>query len=131
MPRSNKKKFAMKPPTKDPPIKPIPSPRKLELVERAVRSAYKHHIKLKHGTPNLADGNCAIESCILDINDRDCFPEKMTFSADYYRKIWFTDMKNRTIHDKTWNIYSEKEWNDGWDQMLESGVYIIIIMRND
>ena len=113
----------MKPPTKDPPIKPTPSPRTLELVERAVTSAHKHHIKLKHGTPNLADGNCAIESCILNINDRDCFPEKMKFSAEYYRKIWFTDMKNRTIHDETWNIYSEKEWNDGWDQMLESGVY--------
>ena len=105
MPRRNKKRFSIKPPSKDPPIQPKPTPRKLDLVERAVSSASKHQIKLKHGAPNLADVNCAIESCLLNINDRDCFPEKMMFSADYYRRIWFTDMKNRTIHDGTWNIY--------------------------
>ena len=33
------------------------------------------------------------------------------------------DMINRTLHDKTWNIYSEKDWENGWVEMMESGVY--------
>ena len=34
-----------------------------------------------------------------------------------------TDMKNRTLHDKTWNIYSKSDWEAGWTEMMESGVY--------
>ena len=113
----------MKPPTKDPPTRPSGASSEKQIVIRAVSSASKHGIKLKHGRSNQADGNCAIESCILNINDRDCFTEKLTFSADYYRKLWFTDMKNRTVDDETWNIYSAKEWEEGWDKMLVSGVY--------
>ena len=60
---------------------------KLLIVERAISSAKKHDINLKHGTPNHASGNCAIESAIFNLNDRDCFHEKLPFSVDYYRKI--------------------------------------------
>ena len=95
----------------------------MKIVSRAKASARKHGIKLIHGTPNNSDGNCAIESAIFNINDRDCFPESLIFSADYYRRIWMTDMKNRTIHDKTWNIYSAEEWELGWAEMMKSGVY--------
>jgi hypothetical protein len=141
MPRSNKPKknsprpppepnvksstsdFEKQQPTKHPPTLMSTKEEEMVIVKRAIASARKHGIKLKHGTLNQADGNCAIESAILNINDRDCFPEKMMFSADYYRKIWMTDMKNRTLHDKTWNIYSVKEWEDGWADMMESGVY--------
>ena len=133
MPRSNKKKFPQKPPTKHPPNQPSPQNRSYQasaiyeveklIVVRSKASAKKHGIKLNEGTPNQADGNCAIESTIFNVNDRDCFPEKLTFSPDYYRKIWMTDMKNRTLYDKTWNIYSIQEWESGWAGMMESGVY--------
>ena len=32
-------------------------------------------------------------------------------------------MKNRTLHDETWQIYSNKDWEAGWQEMKESGVY--------
>ena len=127
MTRSNKKKFQGKPPSKHPPDMTLPnltSPRKVEsqIVKISVASASKHGINLKHGTPNQADGNCSIESCIYNINDRACFPDNISFSVDYYRKIWMTDMKNRTLHDKTWNICSVKEWEEGWAEMMEWGL---------
>ena len=122
MTRSNKKKFAGKTLSKHPPTVPSPKSEKV-IFKRAIASAGKHGIKLANGTPNKADGNCAIESAIFNNNDRDCFAEKLLFSADYYRKIWMTDMKNRTLHDKTWNIYTLNEWEDGWADMMKSGVY--------
>jgi hypothetical protein len=93
------------------------------MVRRAISSARKHHVNLKQGTPNPGTGNCSIESAIFNLNDRDCFSEKLPFSVDYYRRIWMTDMKNRTLHDQTWNIYSKLEWEAGWNDMMKSGVY--------
>ena len=131
MPRSNKKKFPLKTPPKSPTL--IGSSKHYNdsntkqeqkvILQRAIASAKKHEINLKEGTPNSADGNCAIESTIFNLNDRDCFVEKFIFSPDYYRRIWMTDMMNRTSHDKTWNIYTVQEWEDGWAEMMESGVY--------
>ena len=88
----------------------------------AISSGEKHGIKLCHGTSNPGMGNCAFESVISNCNDRQCFQENLPMSADYYRRIWVTDMANRTVDDPTWNIYSRKEWLDGWSQMLSSGV---------
>ena len=73
------------------------------LTKRAVASARKHGIGVKPGTENSADGNCAFESVILNINERSSFSMTLPFSADYYRRIWMTDFKNRTIDDPTWN----------------------------
>ena len=42
--------------------------------------------------------------------------------VDYYRKIWVTDMANRTINSP-WNIYSPEQWMEGWRQMLVPGTY--------
>ena len=75
------------------------------MVCRAITSAKKHGINLRRGTPNQADGNCAIESAIFNLNDRLCFPENLPFSVDYYRRIWMTDMKIKTLNDSTWNIH--------------------------
>ena len=113
MPRSNKKKSSLIPPTKHPPsqssscLSPPQSSSSL-MVLRAVSSARKHGIKLKQGTPSAAEGNCAFESAIFNLNGRECFNESLPQSADYYRRIWMTDMKNRTLNDQTWNIYIYK-----------------------
>ena len=93
------------------------------MVIRAISSARYHGLNLKRGTPNGAAGNCAIESALLNLNNRSCFLENLPFSADYYRRIWMTDFKNRTVHDPTWNIYSEQVWEEGWNEMMKSGVY--------
>ena len=93
------------------------------MIRRAVASAKRHGISVCQGTPNSADGNCAIESVLYNIKDRPCFPDSLPFSADYYRRIWVTDFKNRTVNDPTWNIYSREQWEEGWTEMMESGVY--------
>merc|ERR1712013_366665 len=62
------------------------------------------------------------EAIIHNINDRPCFPETLPMSISYYRQIWVADMANRTI-DTPYNIYSNKQWLEGWAQMLVPGAY--------
>ena len=134
MTRSNKKRSPLKSPPKSP--SPIgsscqksfsneTSPSKCQkiMIKRAIASAGRHGINLAAGRPVPASGNCAFESVIFNVNDRSCFGGKLLFSPDYYRRIWMTDMKNRTQDDGTWNIYSDVEWEDGWNSMMESGIY--------
>ena len=93
------------------------------MITRAIRSAKHHGIILHPGRQNLGVGNCAFEASISNVNDRDCFVEKFPLSPDHYRHLWVTDMKNRTMNDETWRIYSDKEWEVGWNELLESGIY--------
>ena len=64
---------------------------------RAIASAQKHNITLEPGRMNPGIGNCSYESVINNINDRSCFQEKLPMSPDYYRRVWTTDMMNRTL----------------------------------
>ena len=136
--RSNKNKSLFKPPPMHPPGHPSSvgssssSILKLNckngnegslMIRRAVASARKHGINLVPGTKNAADGNCALESAIFNVRDRECFSDKFPMSVNYYRRIWMTDMRNRTANDKKWNIYSQVEWEAGWNEMMVSGVY--------
>ena len=50
-------------------------------------------------------------------------PQSFLLSPDYYSRVWVTDMKNRTMADDTWKIYSDREWESGWQELMESGVY--------
>ena len=70
------------------------------MISRAIASAKKHEIDVRQGRPISADGNCAIESVIANINERQCFSDSFNFTPDYYRRIWVTDFKNRTMNDK-------------------------------
>ena len=106
----------------EPNIEVICQKKKLEMISSAVRNARQHGIKLEAGTPNPAAGDCAFEAAILNNNERDCFREKFHMSANYYRRIWTTDMCNRTIHSP-WNTVSEAEWRDGWKKMSMPGTY--------
>ena len=139
MPRSNKKKSRLKPPLKDPPFSPVSLPSSATrssfdvsgllnaeqniMIKQAIQSADKHGICLSPGRKNIGGGNCAFDSAIFNVNDRACFANKFPMPSDHYRKIWVTDMKNRTLNDTTWKIYPDREWEQGWDELLESGVY--------
>ena len=126
MPRSNKKKSALKPPPKHPPswsflppsatISMLLFQEKKTMISRAIASGHKHGIEMKHGSSNPGLGDCAFESVIQNINDRQCFGEKYPMPIDYYRKIFVTDMFNRTV-DTQWNIYSQQDWLKGWNQI--------------
>ena len=94
-----------------------------KMLSKAKSSAKKHGVQLVDGTPNIGKGDCAFESVILNINDRPCFNEKLPMDIDYYRRIWMTDMMNRTAADPNWKIYPEKIWREGWEEMLKPGTY--------
>ena len=61
---------------------------------KAINSAANHGIKLIQGTPIDGDGDCAFSSVKQNINDRNCYKEKLPMSVAYYRRIWATDMMN-------------------------------------
>ena len=93
------------------------------MVQKAIASAARHGIKLKPGRPNPATGNCAFEASIYNVNDRNCFPENLTMSVDYYRRIWTTDMENRSFASPFNPGFSRAEWHEGWNKVAQSNVY--------
>ena len=130
MPRSNKKRNPLKPPLKHPPsldqqssaISHLMTQERQKMISRAIASGKKHGINLEHGSPIPGLGDCAFDSVIQNNNARSCFREKLTMPINYYRKIWMTDMANRTVNSP-WNIYTSQEWLAGWEQMLIPGAY--------
>ena len=139
MPRSNKKKSAQKNPFQNPPCPPPPEPpppipssnseiaillekEKTIMIRRAISSGQKHGINFQHGRPNPGTGDCAFEAAIFNNNDRNCFKEKFLMSIDYYRRLFVTDMANRTLYSP-YNTLPPTEWLRGWSEMLESGAY--------
>ena len=85
-------------------------------------SAKRHGINLRHGTANPGTGDCAFESVIHNINDRPCFREKLNMTIDYYRRIFVTDMANRTVNSDL-NFLTSQQWYEGWNEMLVPGAY--------
>ena len=92
------------------------------MINTAISSAHKHGIKLKPGSPNTGAGDCAFEAIIQNNNDRSCFPEKYLMEINWYRRIWTTDMMNRTRNTE-YNIYTDKQWEEGWADMSIPGTY--------
>ena len=43
-------------------------------------------------------------------------------STDYYRRIFVTDMANRTA-STDFNIFTPQQWQEGWNEMLVPGTY--------
>ena len=130
MPRSHRKRYPCKGPIKDPSstvlatdVSDLLITEQNTMIARAIRSAYKHGVDISGGRRNAGAGNCAFESALFNVNDRSCFKEKFPHSIDHYRRVWVTDMKNRTLNDATWKIGSDLEWEAGWEELLESGVY--------
>ena len=91
------------------------------MVQRAINSAGKHGIQLRHGTSNPGVGDCAFEAIIQNNNERSCYRENYEMGINWYRRIWMTDMANRSRN--TYNIYTEQQWQEGWAQMLIPGTY--------
>ena len=113
MPRSKKKippsvascsSSSMRPPLKPPFYSQETTP--AVIIQRAIASAKRHDINLCHGSPNSSDGNCAFESVIFNVNDRECFSEFLPFSPDHYRRIWLTDFKNKAVNDCEYLLFS-------------------------
>ena len=94
------------------------------LVSRAVESAKKHGINLEQGKLNKADGNCAFDAVLYNINHRECFQEKLLLSSDVYRQIWVTELENESAkYPRLGAGYSDEEKKENWNLLKQSGVY--------
>ena len=145
MPKSNKKKYSRKTPPKSPThqsrltlshlqtydyyesISKTATAQLLmnetsKMLSRAIKSANFHGINLEPGSSNPGKGDCAFEAVIQNINDRTCFRDKFLMPIPHYRKLWVTEMANRTINSD-FNIYTHEEWMEGWKTMLIPGTY--------
>ena len=58
----------------------------LSMVVTSIKNAATHGIRLQHGTPNRADGDCIFESILDNISLRSCFEEVLNGPSEYYRK---------------------------------------------
>ena len=96
-----------------------------DIFVRAISSAEKHGIKILPGRKNMASGDCSYESVIFNINDRNCFKEKLNRSPTYYRKVWTEDMMMKTLNKtSSWNPgLSDQQIIEGFTEMMEPGVY--------
>ena len=95
------------------------------IFRRAISNAGMHGIKLKPGIENNGHGNCSYESVLLNVNERNCFKEKLHMSPDYYRRIWNTDLMNKILDRRIpWNPgLTRKQIQEGFGELMESGVY--------
>ena len=95
------------------------------IFDRAIENAKKHKINLVPGTENEGNGNCSYESAILNINERDCFKEGFVMSADFYRRVWNTDLMNKILDGRIpWNPgMTKSQIVKGFEELMESGVY--------
>ena len=103
----------------------VSSSKNSRIFERAIENAKKHRINLMPGTENSGYGNCSYESVILNINDRECFKEKLNMSPNYYRRVWNTDIMNKILDGIIpWNPgLTRSEIRQGFEELMESGVY--------
>ena len=92
------------------------------MITRAISSSSKHGINVTQGAPNPGTGDCAFEAIVQNINERSSFTEKFPLDINQYRRIWTTDMANRTLFTE-FNIYSNKEWLEGLNEMAVPGTY--------
>ena len=66
------------------------------LLSIAIENAKKHGINLLPDVLNRADGNCAFDAVMNNINQRSSFPEKLTLSSSTYRQIWVTELESES-----------------------------------
>ena len=74
-----------------------------DIVGRAIANAKAHDINIHVGVRNLANGNCAFETCLDSINTRECFEEQFDGTPDFWRQIWMSVVEN----------VAYQEWNGG------------------
>ena len=93
-----------------------------KMISKAIENASKLGIDVYHPHFNSANGNCAFESVIDNINSRPCFDESYTKSPDYYRAVWMSEIEE--IGFGEWNMgLSENEWHEGWSLIKKSRAY--------
>ena len=93
-----------------------------EMILEAIENASKLGIQMCHPFLNSANGNCAFEGVIDNINSRSCFEESYDKSPDYYRSVWMEEIERIGYGD--WNMgLSKSEWHEGFNLLKNSRGY--------
>ena len=75
---------------------------------------------------NNADGNCAFEAVINNINQRKCFNEKMNLESYVYRQVWVTELEMESKNFPELGAgYTDEEKSENWNRLKHSGIYEI------
>ena len=94
------------------------------IVQRAITSAEKHGIALVQGILNKADGNCAFDAVLNNINHRNCFVNKLSLPSTVYRQVWVTELEMESSNYPALGAgYTKEEKEENWNQLKQSGVY--------
>ena len=96
------------------------------MVEKGISNAKSHGINVHHGVPNLADGDCAIESMIDGISTQSCFEEVYEGTPDFWRKKWFTEAEDLAFQYYDAGL-DQNEWKAAWDVLKNSKEYEYVL----
>ena len=96
------------------------------LFVKAISNAKNHGINLVPGVLNKADGNCAFDAVLNNINHRRCFSNKLPLSSLEYRQIWVTELESlSSTYPDLGAGYSQEEKEENWNRLKQFGIYDI------
>ena len=91
------------------------------MVREAIANAYRHGIATRAGRPNAAQGDCAFEAVLNNLNIRQCFIKKIDKTTNEYRWEWVTKLQKEqgqiSIMDP------DKYTIDDWEKFKTPGTY--------
>ena len=98
-----------------------------EIIKLAIRNAFRHMINLKGGTENPAEGNCAWESAILNINERPEIEPKVNLDPGEAKIVYLNEMQEYTEGDGHELIPDHLKMGapDKWNKLREDKVWNI------
>ena len=98
-----------------------------KIIQLAIRNAYRHMINLKGGTENPAEGNCAWESAIININERPEIEPKVDLDPGDAKIVYLNEMQEYTEKDRPELIpnHLKSQAKDAWNRLREDKVWNI------
>ena len=94
------------------------------MIERAIKVGKYYGLNLKEGIPNMAGGNCAIETTLDQLDKRPEFEgHRVPGEPQFYREKWFSEIE-RDAWGTSWSErWSPAGWKSGWKFMQQPGIY--------
>ena len=95
------------------------------IIKYGKRNAKRHGIKVTHGRPNPAKGNCAFEAVLFNIFDRKEYSsqQKVQLSVLEARKTWITEIQTEIETNRPYLVPDNLK--NQWSKIIEDGVYEI------
>ena len=96
------------------------------MIDTAIKVGKYYGLNLKAGIPNLASGDCAIETTLDQLDKRPEFDgHHLPGDPQFYREKWFLEIE-RDAWGTSWSARwsdSPSKWKSGWEFMRQKGVY--------